>query len=1006
MRILFCLFFSLAILLGGCSRDHKDSDLTQRKEGSRRSGKTPTGPRWDPTSWPHERPGAVPADPAIKYGHLSNGFAYAILENNEPRDQVCFRLMVRSGSLWEQGPVTAAEIKAVDSGRLVWPGDERGALHFLEHVSFFGGEHFNWELESGLSGTGNALVETLQREGMSFGAHTNAYTDFGEIVYMFNAPKNDPKFLETLMGALSDFAGGLLIKPEAVEKERGIVLSEKRQRQNARYYGRTAEVDFLFRGTRAGCRIPIGSEHVIRTISPEGLRGLYARLYRPDNLALSVVGAVNVAEMEAKIEAFFGDLKRPSEPLPKLNIGPAPYSDKLRVGFHREKEHKDISVSIYQIYPDSPHLDTVASREHDWRLSLASAMLNERFSQKVKEENTPLLGAGAGIGVSFQDFVSYSQLEVVSDSKNWEAALAVGEQELRRALTHGFTQEEFQRVCKSLLRSAQEAVEASATRDSGFLASRLIDSAKSSQGVQSPQQELEAVTAFLQAVKLSEVLADFKKEFSTPASWIFMVGNPDLAEGLVEQHITQAYKRSQKVSVDPWVEPSVAAWAYGDWGPSGIVVKREHIADLDVTQITFENNVRLNLKPTDFDACNVVLRATVGSGFLELPGSDPSLETLFNGAFTPGGLETHSVDDLQRLFPDKSIGLWASVGDDSFNFAGGTTKTDLQLELQLLCAYLMAPGYRPESLRLFHKGQDMFYENFYSNMGCVAGARIQEALHSEDPRFALPSREAVFSLDLNDLKNWVKGPLTSGYMEVTLVGDFPLEETVALCAATLGALPKRDVIPPAYTERRKVFFPKTCKPEVIPVETRIQNASVHICFPGVDAWNADRHGLGLLMEVVEDRLRTVLRESMGATYGVWACSDQSVAFPGYGSLSISTQVDPLQVERVTQRVQAEIMRILSEGITQDQLDRARNPVLAKVKEGRRDNGYWGAYLESSHLHPEFFDWWRNLESNINAVNVETLNALATQYLEWSKALVFWVEPELRSADLIFEQPAA
>lgn len=1010
MRILNLFFIVTSVFLVACTGSRRQeprepATKVSSKASSKKSLAPLPAPTWDPTSWPHERKGALPADPAVTFGHLANGLAYAILENDEPKDNIAVRLLVRSGSLAEQGPVDSEKVKAVDEGRLDWPGDERGILHFLEHVSFSGGEYYDWTPE--LFEEGKTLVQQLQREGMGYGAHTNAHTHFHEIVYKFTAPRSDPKLFTMMMQGMRDFAGGLLIKPEAVEKERGIVLSEKRMSENARFNNAMAEIAFIFEGSRLASRLPIGSERVIREISPEGVWSLYKRLYRPDNLALVVVGKVDTAAVEKEIEDLFGDLKRPAQPLPKVDLGKAPYSDTYRVKFHRQTEHKDVSISISKTYPEVPRLDTLQQRKHELSLALASSMLSERFSQKVKEPGSPLLGLHVDNYENYFDLIRYSSLNISAAAQNWEAALAIGEQELRRALEHGFVKEEFERARASLLRAAQDAVSTAPTRDSSLLASSIVSSASLNRVFQSPQQILERVEAFLKEVTLERVVADFKSAWSAPQSWVFMVGDPDLPQGEEEAMITQAYRRSQKVAVKPWEDKPLVPWAYKEWGPAGEILKREYIEDLGVTQVEFANHVRVSLKPTDFEADQVLFRASVGSGFLELPGEDSSLTYLFDGAFIVGGLEAHGYDDLRRLFHDRRVGLSASVDLSSFEFGYTTAPRDLETQLQLFSAYLMAPGYRPESLSSFQRDQGIFYDNFYSDIYALLGARSREVLYNEDPRFAFPARESVLSLDLNDLRNWVQPSLRSGYLEVALVGEFQLEEAIALCAKTLGALPKRDELPARHEERRQVRFPNGRKPELIPVETKVASARVAVHLPGVDAWNQDISvGLSVLMEVLENRLIKVLRESLGVVYNVRVRTSSSSTFKNYGRLSIFTEVAPVNVEMVTNCIRNEMEQLAKEGVSHEELERAMNPVLSDLRRFERDNSFWANYVHGSFLLPEQLDWLRGLKKRHEDLTVEDLNSLATSYLDWSRSVVFWAEPELGNEDLVFASPKA
>src|SRR5580658_9357253 len=137
-------------------------------------------------------------DPAADFGALPNGLRYIILPNQQPKNRASLRLLVLSGSLEENE-------------------SQRGLAHFLEHMCFNGSAHY-------APGT---LVEYFQRLGMSFGGDTNAYTSYDHTAYQIELPNTKPDTVAQGLQVFADFAGGLLLTPAMITKERPIILSEK-----------------------------------------------------------------------------------------------------------------------------------------------------------------------------------------------------------------------------------------------------------------------------------------------------------------------------------------------------------------------------------------------------------------------------------------------------------------------------------------------------------------------------------------------------------------------------------------------------------------------------------------------------------------------------------------------------------------------------------------------------------------------------------------------------------
>jgi zinc protease len=142
-------------------------------------------------------------DASIIYGTLTNGLRYAIRPNQRPQNQVVVRMAVDFGS--------AAEAE-----------DEQGLAHFIEHMAF--------------NGTTNVpegeMVKTLERLGLSFGADTNASTGYTQTQYKLDLPKAEPALIERALFLMRETASEVLFNDGAVNRERGIVIAEKREREN------------------------------------------------------------------------------------------------------------------------------------------------------------------------------------------------------------------------------------------------------------------------------------------------------------------------------------------------------------------------------------------------------------------------------------------------------------------------------------------------------------------------------------------------------------------------------------------------------------------------------------------------------------------------------------------------------------------------------------------------------------------------------------------------------
>ncbi len=385
----------------------------------------------------------LPVDPAARFGVLPNGMRYVIYPNKEPQGRAALRLLVQAGSLHEQE-------------------DQRGVAHFLEHMAFNGSRHY----------APGSLVEFFQRMGMSFGGDTNAFTSFDRTQYLLELPQTDETTLAEGLRVFSDYAEGLLLLPEDIDQERGIILSEKRTRDTVAFRTFLAQFGFMLEGTLLPQRMPIGVEEVITHAPRERFTRFWDAWYRPERIAVVAVGDFDPAGVERLIVAAFSSFtaRAPAPSGPELGVLPA--FTGIRTHFHAEPEAPATTVSLTSLTPYVAEPDTAANRLRRLPRDLAVAMLNRRFGELAKKEEAPFSGAQASASEVFR-FMHEASVEVVCRPGQWTAALAAGEQELRRALAHGFQPAELREVVAAYANDLDQAVKTAATRRSAGLADRI-----------------------------------------------------------------------------------------------------------------------------------------------------------------------------------------------------------------------------------------------------------------------------------------------------------------------------------------------------------------------------------------------------------------------------------------------------------------------------------------------------------------------------------------------------
>ena len=901
-------------------------------------------------------------EPAARFGTLANGLRYVVLPNHEPKGQVSLRLLVLAGSFEESE-------------------DQRGLAHFLEHMAFNGSTHF-------APGT---LVERLQRLGMGFGADTNASTSFDHTLYQLELPNTAAATVTEGLQILADYGGGLLLEQKMVDKERGIILSEKRERDSVSYRNFVSKVDFMEEGTRVPTRLPIGLSEVIEKASRDPFVRFYDTWYRPELLTVIVVGDIDPAALEAQIVAMFSGLKaRSPEPAP-VDLGKVASFTGLRARFHGEPEAPDTQVVIASISPYAHEADTAAQRLKLLPRMLAVEMLNRRLAILAKKENAPFTRASAGVEETFGLFRE-SSINVTCKAEQWTAALGVAEQELRRALSFGFLPEELKEAAADLRNDLEQAAKTAPTRHSDELAGELADSLVDREVFTSPAADLALYGPAIDSVSVLDCAQALITAWRTPGTYVFVAGNAKIA-GDADKAVAAAYAASRAVALKPMEGHKSAAWAYGDFGPAGTVASRTHIDDLDITEVTFANGVRLNLKKTDFEANQIHVSARLGSGQLTEPAAtEPGLSTFSSLIFTPGGLGKHSVDDLNRILAGRTAGVAFASLLDAFVLQGDTNREDLDLEFQWLAASMTDPGYRPEAYRAAQKRIDAAYLKFAHTVGGPLALQVNNLLVSGDPRFGLPSKAAMMSRSIAEVKAWLNPVLQGAPLEVAVAGDIDVEATIQAAAKTIGTLPARQPRP-ALDELRRVKFPQEPFTRDFAVETEIPKSLVAVYWPTADAMDVHRaRRLSILSEILTDRLRVKVREQLGSAYSPEAASSASDVLPGYGYTAAIIEVAPEKAREIQDVVVAVAADMSSGGVTQDELDRAKNPALKAIRETERTNRYWMTVLGRAQERPEVLDWARSRRADFESISKADIDQLAKAYFPAARASKVVVHP--------------
>jgi zinc protease len=901
----------------------------------------------------------VPVDPGYTFGRLDNGLRYVIRRNATPAGTALVRMRIGSGALEETDT-------------------ERGLSHYLEHMAFNG--------SSGIPE--GEMVKLLEREGLAFGADTNASTGFESVTYMLNLPRNDEALLGTALRLMRETASELTISEDAVVRERGVILAERRDRAGYGLRNYEDNVAFLAPGARYAERLPIGTAAVLEGASAAQIRALYARTYVPANTVLVVVGDYPVEDVEAAIRARFADwgpAPTPAEP----EAGPIDTSRKGQTDIHLDPALAE-SVTISRLAPWREEPDTIANRRLGQLRGIGYAIVNRRLARLARGADAPFKAASFGTGDIFEA-ARITSLEVETTDGAWRPGVLAAVREVHQALTHGFTRAELDEQLANIRTGLENGVAAADTRANATFVNAALALVSDDRVPTTPQWQLAEFERLAPAITPEAVWQALLADVVLLDEPMIRFEGRAAPEG-GEAGLRAAFDEGRALPIAAPADSGPLAFGYSDFGPPGMVVSDSVEPRLGFRFINFANGLRLTLKHTEVRKDRVAFSLAVDGGDL-MNTPDAPLATTLADSLAAGGLGKHSQDELASVLAGRSVSFALASGTDAFTTAAITTPRDLALQMQVLAATLTDPGYRQEGVERYRKGIANYFATLDATPGRALGAVSGSVLSDNDPRFSLQPQAAYRALDFTGLKATIGDRLARGAIELALVGDLDEEAAIAAVAATLGALPQRE---PAFNPRadnRIRKFTSARGEHVITHKGEPDQALLQWIWPTTDDRDSvETQRLDLLARIVRIELTERLREDLGQAYSPSASSSLSHYYPGYGTFAVQAQVAADKVDAAKAAVMQLVADLAKAPLDPDVIERARKPWLEEYANILKDLGGWLALAARAQSEPERIDRYLAAATITAAITPEDIQQVAARYLAPEEAVRFTVLP--------------
>ena len=604
----------------------------------------------------------LPIDPSVKIGKLSNGLTYYIRQNKKPEQKVELRLVVNAGSILEDN-------------------NQQGLAHLSEHMAFNGTTHFKK----------NDIVSFLQSIGVGFGNDLNAYTSFDETVYILPIPTDKPSNIDKGFQILQDWAQNVTYKNEDIDDERPVVLEESRLGKGANDRMFRKIYPQLFAGSRYADRIPIGIDSIIKNASYATIKKFYKDWYRPNLMAVIVVGDIDPAKAENLVKKYFSGLKNPVNERERITPGVLPYKEN-RAEVVTDKEATSYSFMINYSAQKSPA--TVNLEEYKTNLvkEIFSNLLNQRLRELTQKENPPFIYAYAGFG-SFARGYEVFNANIGTGNNSSLTGLKAFEEELERVKKYGFLETELGRAKTDMLNSIDRALKEKNKTESANYAEEYIRNFLTREPIPGIEKEAQYYKELLPQIKLEDINAVGRKLDQNDHKFIALTG-PEPAAGSslpTSADILAVASAVDKMNIKPYEEKAISASLMDKLPVPGKITGTKNNTVLGTTEFTLSNGVTVTLKHTDFKNDQVLMSAVRPGG-----KNNYGIEDKYNAEYmipviSSMGVGNFSPVDLKKSLSGKTVNVSPSFGAISEGISGSSSLKDVETMFQLTNLYFTSP---------------------------------------------------------------------------------------------------------------------------------------------------------------------------------------------------------------------------------------------------------------------------------------------------------------------------
>jgi zinc protease len=901
---------------------------------------------------------AVPFDQNVRRGKLENGLTYYIRHNEKPAQRANFYIAQKVGSILEEE-------------------DQRGLAHFLEHMAFNGTANF----------PGKSLLNYMEHNGVKFGENVNAYTSIEQTVYMLtNVPTTNMDLVDSCILILHDWSSFISLEGEEIDKERGVIMEEKRTRNDAQQRMWEKMLPDIYPNSPYGHRMPIGTDEVIMGFDHEALRAYYHKWYRPDLQGIIIIGDVDVNEVENHLKAIFEDIPAPINPTERTRFEVADNTEPI-VSICTDREETNYGVSVYYKHDIVPfeERNDIQYWLKGYIDQLVAMMYNNRMEELTQKANPPFI---FGYGYYGTFFVSdtkdaWTSMAYAKDKDGIDEALTALVTENKRMQQYGFTASEFERAKADLMKHIENQYDERDKQETARLFNPILAHFLTNEPLMGIENEYMLLSQILPNLPV-EAINQYVPELIREDNIVITLTAPEKeGEKLPSKaELIEMLNKAKEIEVEPYVETVSNEPLIATLPVKGSIESKKHDDIFDATVLTLKNGVKVIYKPTTFKDDEILMSAYSFGGYSVMDQSDPYTLQEINALATLGGVGNFSAIDLPKVLAGKRASVYPSIGMMTEGMNGNCSARDLETMLQLTYLYFTSPRSDEEAFQSYITRAKAMVANAESDPMTAFRDNLMFAMYDNHPLVKRMKAEDYDKVDYaKAMKLYADRFKDANNFVFTFVGNIDPETFEPLIEQYIGALKTKK-----NDETWTANVPSITEKDITSHYTKAMENPKVTCYTIYSGDMQYTRKNQLTMQALNDVMDIVytekIREDEGGTYGVGVQGNLSLRPKETFMFLIGFDTNKEMYEKLMGIAIAELQNVANNGPREQDLKKVKEFLVKKHSEDMENNRYWMSCIQSQerdNINP-----MKDYNDIINSITADDVANMAKAVLKGYK----------------------